>query len=359
MKATVASVFSLLVAGCAAQGYGGQGNSYDQELRRRQVEYAQQQALRQQQAQQQAQRSNQGQGQGYTQQQQQQAAYAQQQQQAAYQQKLRQQQAQQQQMQQQQLQQQLLQQQMREQAMRAQAQAGGSGKFEYGSSGGGKAAMTSKQKKELQKRQAEQKKMMAQKAKDQKSAAANRMKAWEQAKRKASKGKGSVRPKRTSDGNGGVVGFVFSVKGARTRPRAQLHAARVPTHTCVKQQHKSCPRIVSDGKQRERAHRIAYRLLVAHLRPPPNARRRGAPRRCGLPLYWPARDAHEGAPGSHPRCLPGHSQGMGNLPQANPPQAHLAQGRRCGGGRGRSGRRAAGRLVLMRDGRRAWRRGGR
>ena len=38
-----------LITGCAAQY--GQGGAYEAELRRRQVEYAQQQALRQQQAQ--------------------------------------------------------------------------------------------------------------------------------------------------------------------------------------------------------------------------------------------------------------------------------------------------------------------
>ena len=49
LRATLVAV--ALMRGCEAQGYGGNGGAYEQELRRRQMEYAQAQALRQQQAQ--------------------------------------------------------------------------------------------------------------------------------------------------------------------------------------------------------------------------------------------------------------------------------------------------------------------
>ena len=318
-----------LVAGVAAQ-YGAQGNSYDQELRRRQVEYAQQQAMRQQQA-------------GYGNQQSQQAAYAQQQQQAAYQQQLRQQQAmkaqQQQQAQQRAYQEQLMQQQMREQAMRAQAQAGGSGQFQYGSSGGGSKPMTPKQKKELAKRQAAQKKAMEAKAKENKAAAAKRMKAWEQAQRKAHKGKGNMRAKRTSE-KGGVVGFVFSIKGARrakqeccAAPRQRgclcrdLSTARWPLRSCAT----SVPLCAALCRRSDTVCACASFALL----------RRGAPRWHGLPVRGAAGGADEARAGAADGRQARARQELGPPAQARPTKDHPAQGL----GR-RRGRRAARRLVL-------------
>ena len=102
---------------------------------------------------------------------------------------------------------QMLKQQMMEQAMRqAQQQRGGQGQGYDG------RALTKKQKKELEKRQAAAAKQQAKVNKAHKAAASKRQKAYSSAQRSASKrgGAGMVaRPKR-----GGPLGFIVSIKGA-------------------------------------------------------------------------------------------------------------------------------------------------
>jgi len=192
---------ALIIAAVTAQ----QG-AYEAELRRRQIEYAQQQALRQQQAQQQAGgQQYQQQLQAQQQQQYQQQLRAKQQQQALQQMRAQQ--------QQQEYQKRMLQEQiMMEAAMRARAEAGGG----LTKSGGlGHQAMSKKDQKKLRKQQDELlKKQKAAAAKATKANAAKRQQAFSAAQRQASKrgGVGAMRAKRTDGSN--PLAAVFSIKGA-------------------------------------------------------------------------------------------------------------------------------------------------